>query len=236
MITNSKPGISVDCVVFEFRVATSRLEVLLVERKQVAAGESRISLPGDVVRPNETLLEAANRVLFDQVGLKIPLYRFRSFEDPSRLNRPAETEDRVITKGYLGFAHDQVLSFGGLVDKGRFVDVNELPDRMLYDHREIINYALKALRKSAQNHLLPLSGMPELFTITQVQQVYECILGAQLDKRNFRRMLLQKDYLTDSGQLLKGQNFRPAKLYYFDQMKYEQCLDRELEKLPVVLF
>lgn len=236
MITNSKPSVSVDCVVFELHGATFQLRVLLAERKKVAEGESRISLPGDVVKPNETLLDAANRVLHDQVGLQIPIYRFRSFEDPTRLNRPVETQERVITKGYLGFANRTELRCGGLVETGRFVPISELPDRMLYDHREIINYALKAVRKSAENHLLPLNGMPELFTITQVQQAYESILGEQLDKRNFRRMLLQKDYLSDSGQFLKGQNFRPAKLFRFDVQKYQQCLDRELEKLPVVLF
>ncbi|MBI1285999.1 MAG: hypothetical protein GC178_00295 [Flavobacteriales bacterium] len=221
---------------FEFNDTTGDLRVLLVDRKKVSDGEPKVSLPGDEVLANEMILDAAKRVLKDQVGLEIPLYRFRSFEDPARLNRPPESEDRVISKGYLGFTRNLNLKFGGLAEKGRFVNLNDVPDRMLYDHREIFNSAIRAIRKSAENHLLPLDGMPELFTITQVQHLYETILDEQLDKRNFRRILLAKDYLTDSGKLLKGQNFRPAKLFYFNQLKYQNCLDRELEKLPVVLF
>lgn len=236
MTSTSKPGVSVDCVVFEIDDTSYSLRVLLAERKHVADGEPKISLPGDVVKPNEMILAAANRVLKDQVGVEIPLYRFRSFEDPARLNRPPEMEDRVISKGYLGFIRKPNLQFGSLVETGQFVALADVPERMLYDHREIFNSAVRAIRKSVQNHLLPLDGMPELFTITQVQQLYESILGEQLDKRNFRRTLLGKNYLTDSGKLLTGQNFRPAKLFSFDQLKYQHCLDRELEKLPVVLF
>ena len=235
MSIDSKPGVSVDCVVFRFDHQKAELSVLLVERKQVSGQESKISLPGDDVLMNEEILVAAKRVLSNQTGLKIPLYRFRSFENPDRLNRPAGT-GRVISKGYLGFALNDNLKFGGLAATGRFYKLSEVPNQLLYDHKDILYSAIEALRKSAINHLIPLDGMPNRFTVTQVQQLYEAILGEKLDKRNFRRALLSREYLADSGELLKGQNFRPAKLYQFDEFKYKNCLDRELEKLPVVLF
>jgi 8-oxo-dGTP diphosphatase len=212
------------------------LEVLLVERKAVRSGEPSISLPGDDVLANEHMLDAANRVLKQQTGLEIPLYRFRSFEDPDRLNRPIDEGNRVITKAYLGFVGDNRLSFGGLAIDGGFRTLDKVPAKLLYDHRKILNAAISALIKAAENHLLPLDGMPDSFTITHVQQFYESVLNRELDKRNFRRVLLSKNYLTETGEMLTGQNFRPAKLYHFDQFKYQHCLDKELEKLPVVLF
>ena len=236
MINNSKPSISVDCAVFKFDSESSKLQVLLVERKAVSNGESPTSLPGDEVNSNELILDAANRVLKQQTGLEVPLYRFRSFEDPNRLNRPVEQGDRVITKAYLGFVKNQIPVFGGLADSGKFVDVNSVPEKLLYDHRDIFNAALVALRKSAENHLLPLDGMPSNFTITQVQQLYEAVLEQTLDKRNFRRSILAKNYLSETGEMLSGQNFRPAKLYTFNSVSFQNCLDKELEKLPVVLF
>lgn len=236
MPINSKPSISVDCVVFHFDQETEQLSVLLVHRKSVVAGQPTLSLPGDEVMANELILDAANRVLLDQASLEIPLYRFRSFEDPARLNRPDPSESRVITKAFVGFTNNTELTFGSLAASGGFCPISEVPEKLLYDHRDILNAALNTLKRATANHLLPLEGMPELFTITEIQQLYETILEERLDKRNFRRAILSKGYLNDSGKMLTGQNFRPAKLFAFDRMKFQNLLDRELEKLPVVLF
>lgn len=236
MINTLKPSISVDCVVFKFDMESSKLLVLLVQRKAVLKGESPISLPGDEVNGSELMLEAAKRVLHEQTQLEIPLYRYRSFEDPNRLNRPVDEGKRVITKAYLGFVHEQEPIFGGLAASGDFVALESVPKKMLYDHRDIFDAALVALKRATENHLLPLDGLPETFTITQVQQLYEAILDQPLDKRNFRRSILAKNYLTETGKMMSGQSFRPAKLYAFSPIRFQNCLDKELEKLPVVLF
>lgn len=208
----------------------------MVERKEKIAGQPTVSLPGDSVRSSEEVIAAAKRVLFDQTGLSTPLYRFRSFEDPSRLNEDYRQEKRVITKAYLGFTASNVLQFGDLAANGSFVSVNDVPEKMLYDHASIFLSGLETLKKAAENHLVPLDGMPASFTTTQLQNFYEVILDKTLDKRNFRRSILTRDYLEETGEYLRGTNFRPAKLLRFNQAKFQRCLDKELEKLPVILF
>jgi len=232
--TNSFSDISVDCVIFRFNESTTKLQVLLIERRHKTEGQPTTSLPGDVILPNEEILSASKRVLLNQTGLKIPLYRFGSFEDPERLDN--SNSQRVITKAYLGFANDEVPNFGGLAANGRFVATEGVPNEMLYDHYHIFCKAFDALKKAAESHLLPLNGMAESFTTTQLQRFYEAILGKELDKRNFRRSILAKDYLEETGAYLRGTNFRPAKLFLFNQQKFEHCLEKELEKVPVILF
>jgi 8-oxo-dGTP diphosphatase len=234
--TISKSGVSVDCVVLRYNAELANLEVLLVDRKEKIAGQPTVSLPGDSVRSSEEVMAAAKRVLFNQAGLNTPLYRFRSFEDPSRLNEQDQPEKRVITKAYLGFTTSNTVKFGDLAANGFFVSIDEVPEKMLYDHTSIFRSGLDALTKAAENHLVPLDGMPSSFTTTQLQNFYEVILGKSLDKRNFRRSILNRDYLEETGEFLRGTNFRPAKLFKFNQMKFQRCLDKELEKLPVILF
>ena len=143
---------------------------------------------------------------------------------------------RVISKGYLGFSNGEELNFGGLATDGKYCELSEVPSKMLYDHRLILDSAVEALTKAAKNHLVPLDGMPEKFTITEMQQLYEAILNKPLDKRNFRRSVLSKDYLEETGDYLRGTNFRPAKLYKYCNQKFQNCLETELQKLPVILF
>ena len=207
-----------------------------MERRHEIGEKPTISLPGDSVKNNEQVAEAAKRVLFSQTGLRCPLYRFKSFEDPARLAGTELEGLRVISKGYLGFSNEKELTAGDLAVSGEFVDISLVPDKMLYDHRLILDSAVQTIKKAAENHLVPLTGMPEKFTITQMQTLYEVILEKALDKRNFRRSVLTKDYLEETGEYLRGTNFRPAKLYRFNKEKFQHCLDRELEKLPVILF
>lgn len=208
----------------------------MVKRRQEIDKKSQISLPGDSVKNNEQVAEAAKRVLYSQTGLRCPLYRFKSFEDPARLDGTELEGLRVITKGYLGFSNEDELHIGDLAESGEFVNMYHVPSKMLYDHRLIFDSAIQTIKKAAENHLVPLTGMPETFTITQMQTLYEVILEKALDKRNFRRSVLTKDYLEETGDYLRGTNFRPAKLYRFNNEKFQICLDRELEKLPVILF
>lgn len=212
------------------------LQVLLVDRKKKVEGRPTTSLPGDTILPNEEILSASKRVLFNQTGLTTPLYRFGSFEDPARLNDSGTVEKRVITKAYIGFTNDDDLSFGDLAAQGGFVAINQVPEKMLYDHYQIFCKAIDALKKAADGYLVPLNGMPESFTTTQLQRFYETILGRTLDKRNFRRSILAKGYLEETGAYLRGTNFRPAKLFRFNQQKFEHCLEKEMEKVPVILF
>lgn len=207
-----------------------------MERRHEIGEKPTISLPGDSVKNNEQVAEAAKRVLFSQTGLRCPLYRFKSFEDPARLAGTELEGLRVISKGYLGFSNEKELTAGDLAVSAEFVDISLVPDKMLYDHRLILDSAVQTIKKAAENHLVPLTGMPQKFTITQMQTLYEVILEKALDKRNFRRSVLTKDYLEETGEYLRGTNFRPAKLYQFNKEKFQYCLDRELEKLPVILF
>jgi 8-oxo-dGTP diphosphatase len=92
-------------------------------------------------------------------------------------------------------------------------DVNKLPE-LGFDHREIIEYALKRVRYKLEYSVVGLELLPDKFTLTQLQKMYEIILGESIDKRNFRKKISSMNFLKDTAEIKKGSH-RPAKLYTF---------------------
>jgi len=95
-----------------------------------------------------------------------------------------------------------------------WVDVNELP-KMAFDHKEIIKYGLERLQAKIEYSNIVYALLPELFTLTQMQNIYEIILGNEIDKRNFRKKILALNILSETKKVKQGMKHRPAKLYQF---------------------
>lgn len=103
--------------------------------------------------------------------------------------------------------------------QARWFNSNELPE-LAFDHREIIDLALRKLKISLTYSLTPYEILPEKFTLTQLQQIYEAILGDTLDKRNFRKKMLNLGYLKELDETQTGVSYRAARLYKIDRKKF----------------
>lgn len=231
--SNLNPNVSVDCTVFGFD--GDNLKVLLIDRgskiKQNNGGKL-YALPGNLIRNDEKLMDAANRVLNELTGLHdIFLEQFGSFGDPNRLTKEsdlewlksirAEPDARVITVAYYSLIRsDQFeLSANGFAQDAIWHDIENLP-KLGFDHKEIIEAALKELKFKSKYQPLGFELLPEKFTLGQLQKLYEAILGTELDKRNFRRKILKMSFLVPLEEKQIGVPHKPARFYTFDKDKY----------------
>lgn len=132
---------------------------------------------------------------------------------------------RVITVGYYALInpiyHNMVQS--ALVKKMHWFDVHQLP-ALCFDHEQIILKALEHLQESVHYHPVGFHLLPEYFTLTDLQTLYEVILGKVQDTRNFRKKILKMDLLRETGEKQVNVPHRAARLYSFDQENYDQMV------------
>lgn len=236
------PNVSVDCVIFGFDF--DELKVLLIEREipeGIAEADSpRFALPGNLVRDDETLDESAQRVLNELTGLKnIFLEQYRAFGDPGRvrsegdrawlLSTRTHPEARVITVAYYSLIklEDFQPSASSFARKVVWVPVSSVP-KLGFDHNQILSQALTHLKNKLVNRPVGFELLPEKFTLSQLQKVYETILGTMLDKRNFRRKIFNMGILLPLEEKQTGVPHKPARLYRFDRDRYQELLDSDL--------
>lgn len=227
------PNVSVDCVIFGFD--SEKLKVLLIDRGQEVNGEAEkvYVLPGNLIRDDENLDEAAGRVLKELTGLHdIYLEQFGSFGDPNRLTKESDLEwlksiraqpdARVITVAYYSLIRsDQYeLHASSFAKEAFWHDIDNLP-ALGFDHREIIETALKELKFKSKYQPLGFELLPEKFTLTELKHVYEAILETDLDKRNFRRKILKMSFLVPLEEKQVGVPHKPAQYFMFNKQKYE---------------
>ncbi len=225
--------VSVDCVVFGFD--DDKLKVLLIQQKfpgKKGADEYlRYALPGDLVFEDESLDTAAQRVLKELTMLEgIYLRQFMAFGDPSRVNGEkdkewlkifrTEPDARVITIAYFAVVkmEDFIPGAGSFAEKSIWCDINEVPE-LAFDHTQIFNTGLERLRQELLDHHVGFELLPEKFTLSQLQKLYEVILGKSLDKRNFRKSILKMNHITSLDEKQKGVYHKPAQLYKFSKRK-----------------
>ena len=243
------PNISTDCVIFGFDF--EELKVLLIRRESPHGplnGQDvhNWALPGDLILENESLDDAANRVLQDLTGLNnIYLEQFRAFGDPERVSRERDRawlasirehpEARVITVAYYSLVklvdfEPQPHGFAGAVD---WIPIDEVP-QLAFDHNDILNSALDALKQRLRRRPIGFELLPPKFTLGQLQKLYESILRVPLDKRNFRKKMLKKGILVQLDEKQRGVPHKPAQYYRFDQERYGAIIDGDFDFAPAV--
>ncbi len=230
------PHISVDCVIFGFD--EKQLKVLLIERERLQDENLDIpmevlKLPGSLISDAEDLDASAHRVLLELTGLdKIFLHQFSVFGDPSRL---ANTKHLAWLKATSGLPIERVVTVAyyslvkikesnpseTLLSRAKWISVNELP-QLVFDHNIIINKALKTLRKELRTEPIGFELLPKKFTLRQLQNLYEVIMGINLDNRNFRKRVGKLSYLAVLPEKQKGVSHKPAFLYKFDKKAFEK--------------
>lgn len=238
------PHISVDCVIFGYDL--KNLEVLLLERQLMSKDGSSmlikdLTLPGNHIRNNEDLHEAASRILFELTGLKdIYLEQFGVYGDPERLRNPKDQQwltaigknpgNRVVTIAYYSLIPMENYYIGQNNKKPlphwygknpRWYHLDEIGD-MAFDHKKIFFDALQRLREKIKVKPVIFELLPEKFTVSQIQRLYEVILGQPFDKRNFRKKLASLDYVVSLNEKQTKVAHKPARYYMFSRDVYER--------------
>lgn len=212
---HSKVWVSVDCIVFGFE--ENKLK-LLIGKRRMDPGRGEWSLYGGFVRADESLADAAERVLYELTGLThLYIKQVGAFGAIDR--DPAE---RVISVAYCSLINvndydDSLRESYGL----EWVSIDELPP-LFSDHRLMVRKALSQLRRSVKTEPLTFNLLPDLFTLTQLQHVYEGILSNEIDKRNFRKRIKQIDFIEKTDLIDKITSKRGAALYRFNKQAYEE--------------
>jgi len=215
-----KSAFSVDNVIFGFDEKV--LKVLVIKR-----GEDPFkdywALPGDLVYPDEDLRDAPMRVLNQLTGIgDMYLEQTKTF---GKLDR--HPSGRVITVAYLSLVNVNKVKLvaSSFADVAKWKSVKGI-DRLAFDHNEILDYCLNSLKQSVQQRPIGFELLSDQFTLSDLQDLYEAILDTKLDKRNFRKKLLAMDILIDTNEMQKGVAHRPARLYKFDQSKYDYLKEK----------
>ena len=206
--------VSVDCIIFGFEA--NKLKILLGKRK-MDPGRGELSLYGGFVEDDEDLDEAANRTLKTLTGLdNIYMKQVGAF---GAVNR--DPGQRVISIAYCALInvkdYDETLQE---LHEQEWVDMDKLP-QLYSDHNEMIRKAILMLRRRISTEPLSFNLLPELFTLTQLQHVYEAILGREIDKRNFRKKIKTIDFIEKTDKIDKITSKRGAALYCFNKKVYE---------------
>lgn len=212
---HSKVWVSVDCIVFGFE--DNKLK-LLIGRRQMDPGRGEWSLYGGFVKNDESLEDAANRVLQALTGLKkIYMKQVGAFGAIDR-----DPGERVISVAYCALINvkdydDKLRQEHGL----QWVNIDAMP-KLYSDHNIMVQKAITMLRRRINTEPLSFNLLPDLFTLTQLQHVYEAILGEEIDKRNFRKRIKQIDFIEKTELIDKFTSKRGAALYRFNKKMYQE--------------
>jgi 8-oxo-dGTP diphosphatase len=203
-----KIRVTVDIVILT--IAGERLKVLLVKRG-IAPFQGHYALPGGFVHQSESLEDAARRELSEETGTRnVYLEQLYSFGDPDR-----DPRGRVLTVAYYALvpAGGSPLKAGSDAAEADWFPVAELP-KLAFDHRQIIEYAIERIRNKLEYTTVGFELLPEKFTLSALQRLYEIILDKELDKRNFRRKIDALGLLKPLKEM-QATGRRPAQLFRF---------------------
>ena len=212
---HSKVWLSVDCIVFGFD--EGKLKILIGKRK-MDPGRGEWSLYGGFVNADESVDDAASRTLFELTGLKrIYMRQIGAFGNVDR-----DPGERVVSIAYYALInvndYDEKLrtSHGA-----EWMDINEIP-QLYSDHNEMVRKARKLMRQKLSHEPVGSRLLPKLFTLTQLQKLYEAVNGEELDKRNFRKRVKDMDFIEKTDLIDKKGSKRGAYLYRFNKRVYNE--------------
>ncbi|WP_295127339.1 NUDIX domain-containing protein [uncultured Chitinophaga sp.] len=216
-----KMAVSVDCVVFGWE--DEALKVLLLPAQEPGQNDCW-KLPGDTIRPGETLESAAWRVLERHAGISgLDLEQVHAFGAVQR--HPIGSVVSVAYYSLVNVAHTPIRQQPGAL---KWCTVKKLPE-LLPDHKEILATCYRRLQHKVVDHPIGIDLLPEKFSLRTLQHLYETILDVKLDRRNFRKKFFNMDILVDLHEEEDSVPHRPARLYKFDPGKYDLRAKRALD-------
>jgi len=240
-------NLSIDCVIFGFK--DNKLNVLLwqaepgliekfltseeeyqqlkeiFDKNPAVASDKVWGLIGTHLPADEDLDAFAKKILRIATGLKdIYLKQFKTFGDAQRIPHM-----RVLTVGYYALINPEYhdLQQSSIAKAVRWFEIDKLPD-VIFDVKEIVDVALRRLREQVKYHPVGFHLLPEKFTLTELQTLYEVILDTKLDPRNFRKKIQKMGLLVDTQEKQTNVAHRAAKLYSFDVEIYKRLAEEGL--------
>jgi len=212
---HSKVWVSVDVIIFGFD--EGKLKVL-IGRRQMDPGRGEWSLYGGFVNADEGIDECAARTLRELTGLKnLYMRQVGAFGSIDR-----DPGERVISIAY--YALINVSTYDEKLRKEHqleWVDINLLPP-LYSDHNGMVRQALRRMRQKMHSQPIGFRLLPPLFTLTQLQHLYEAVSGREIDKRNFRKRIKEMDFIEKTELIDKKSSKRGAALYRFNKKVYNE--------------
>jgi hypothetical protein len=227
-------NISVDCVIFGFDF--KQLNVLLVERKLIDEKTNEVliddwTLTGYHILEDEDFDTAAARILKKVSGLdNIYLEQFYAFGRTDRVDSPKDRlwlehqsgfSNRIVTVGYFSLIDNTTVTLSLKERNVKWFPISDLPE-LGFDHQEILIKALEKLRSKLRSEPIGFELLPGKFTLSQLQKLYEAVLGTTYDRRNFRKKVLQMKYIIPLNEKQKDVKHKPAQLFIFSRDVYER--------------
>lgn len=219
MEKNEKPYAATDLGIFRF--AENMLQVYLV-RLKMSPFPGKYSLPGALLQYDEDLAQAAYRVYREATGQEAAFFeQVYTFSAPNR-----DIRHRSISTAYMAFPRGDIGDFHPCdkYDFGGWFNAAEMSG-LAYDHDEILALTRERIAAKLNYTTIALLLLPNEFTLTEMQRLYEHCLERTLDKRNFRKKILSMEIIAPTGKMRRGQKARPAMLY--------QAVERKMEMIPL---
>jgi ADP-ribose pyrophosphatase YjhB (NUDIX family) len=223
--------VGVDNVIFSVDTQQNRLLVLLVMRRDEPF-LGQWSLPGTLVRNGESLENAAHRILAEKIRVNnLYLEQLYTFGGPARDPReaPGSFGVRYLSVSYFAlvrFEEAELIADG--VSGIAWYPIEQVP-KLAFDHNEILEYGYRRLRNKLEYSPVAFDVLPEVFTLSDLYQLYTTVLGENFsDYSNFRSRLLKLGFLSDSGLKASRGAGRPASLYRFDAEAFAPLKDKPL--------
>lgn len=202
-----RPSVTVDIILFTIK--ENDLKVLLVKRR-IEPFKDMWAIPGGFIRMKENLEESAKRELLEETNVKdVYLEQLYSFGDPGR-----DPRTRVITVAYFALVNAEKFKLKASADvkEVKWFSMYNLT-KLAFDHKKILDYALKRLRWKLAYTTVAFSLLPARFTLTHLQKIYEIIFDKKFDKRNFRKKIKALNLVKETSEFQEDVTHRPAKLY-----------------------
>jgi len=223
--------VGVDNVIFSVDTELNRLLVLLVMRQE-SPFLGQWSLPGTLVRQGESLEDAAYRILAEKIRARnLYLEQLYTFGGPNRDPRESADSygDRYLAVSYFAlvrFAEAELIA--DHVSGIAWYPLDQVP-QLAFDHKQILEYGHRRLRNKLEYSPVAFEVLPELFTLSDLYQLYTTVLGENFsDYSNFRSRLLKLGFLEDTGVKVSRGAGRPATLYRFDADAFAPYKDKPM--------
>jgi 8-oxo-dGTP diphosphatase len=208
--------VAVDCIVFGYDIHEKEIKLLLIKRS-FSPAKGKWSLAGGFVNKDESLDEAASRILYNLTGLrKVFMEQSRCYGSTNR-----DPGARVISASYFALIKIQDID-NQLKEKNEahWRSISELPE-LIFDHTEMVNDALIELVGQIKVKPVGFELLPDKFTLVQLQELYEAIYQRKVDKRNFRKKILSMNLLHKFDEKEKVSSKKGAYYYQFIPDRYE---------------
>ncbi len=209
-----RPAVTTDCVIFGYD--GKELKVLLIERG-IEPFKGCWAFPGGFLNMDEDALAGARRELKEETGLENAfIEQFHTFSAPGR-----DPRGRVITIAHYALVKIQEVEGGDDAAQARWFSIGEVPP-LAFDHDRILRMAMSRLKEKIHFEPVGFELLPDVFTMPQLQNLYEAILEVHFDRRNFASKMLKLGILEDTGDRPAGASSRIPVSYRFNKEKYNE--------------